>query len=493
MLMLLSILLPVAAGLLLFRVDPSGERKRQYWVMAGACLTAVLALLAVTEPGGGDTITLLTLSHRLDLTLALRVDGLSALFGGMVALLWPVACLYGLEYMSREKRQNRFFALYLAAFGATLGVAFSANFLTMYLFYELLTLATLPLVMHELDGKARYAGKIYLLYSMSGAALGFIAVVFLVHFGTNAFLFGGSILPGAMDEELLRLVYVLGFFGFGVKAAVFPGHMWLLRASVAPTPVTALLHAVAVVKAGVFAVVRLTWYGFGPSLLADSWAQRVVMAAAIITIVLGSAKALGTHHLKRRLAWSTVSNLSYILLGVTTMTVGGLVAGLAHMVFHAVLKMTLFGCVGAVHYKLHRDDLEGIEGCGALMPVVFGCFTVASLGLMGVPPLAGFSSKWLLAGSLVELADPLAYLGVGALVLSALLTALYLMSVVLMALFPRQNRQIARSIPRRARRDPELRMRAPLILLTISSLVLAVLAKPFTDLIARLVLPNLHI
>ena len=357
----------------------------------------------------------------------------------------------------------------------------------MYLFYELLTLATLPLVMHAMDSKARYAGRVYLTYSMSGAALGFIAMVMMVEHGGLFFQFGGSVVPIPGKEDTLRIAYVLGFFGFGVKAAVFPGHKWLLRASVAPTPVTALLHAVAVVKAGVFAVTRLTWYGFGPDLLRGTWAQYVVMGAAIFTIVYGSSKALRTQHLKRRLAWSTISNLSYVLLGVTTLTTAGLAAGLTHMVFHAVLKITLFFCVGAVHYKLHRDFVPDVEGCGVLMPIVFSCFAVASLGLMGVPPLAGFSSKWMLATAAVGEGSWLGYAGAAALILSALLTALYLMQIVLLAFFPRQNRQLTMRVPKQARRDPGARMTVPLMVLSAVSVGLGLWAGPLVDTIYALI------
>ena len=210
------------------------------------------------------------------------------------------------------------------------------------------------------------------------------------------------------------------------------------------------------------------------------------MAAAIFTIVYGSAKALRTRHLKRRLAWSTVSNLSYILLGVTAMTSGGLAAALLHMVVHAVLKITLFFGVGAVHFKLHRDFVPEIEGCGPVMPAVFGTFTAASLGLMGVPPLAGFSSKWLLASACTGLASPLGYLGACALVASAILTALYLMQIVLLAYFPRQNRAISVRIPRRARQDPGVRMTGPLILLSAVSVAMGLWAGPLSQHIAGL-------
>ena len=482
--MLLTIVLPMLAGGGLALWRPRDRRARQNYVVAFACLTSVCALAAVFTLRGEAPLMVLSLGEKL--TIAFHVDGLSCIFAALVSVLWPLACLYAVEYMSREGAENRFFAFYLISFGVTLGIAFSANVLTMYLFYELLTLATLPLVMHAMDSKARYAGRVYLTYSMCGAALGFIAMVMMIEHGSWFFQFGGSVVVPDGKEQTLRLAYILGFFGFGVKAAVFPGHKWLLRASVAPTPVTALLHAVAVVKAGVFAVARITWYGFGPDLLRGSWCQYLAMGAAMFTIVYASSKALRTKHLKRRLAWSTISNLSYILLGIATLTTAGLVAGMVHLVAHAVLKITLFFCVGAVHYKMHRDFVPDVEGCGVLMPVVFGCFAVASLGLMGVPPLAGFASKWLLATSAVGLGEWAGYLSAAVLIVSALLTALYLMEIVLLAFFPRQNRQLTVAVPKRARRDPSWRMTLPLTVLSAGSVGLGLGAGALEQVIVRL-------
>ena len=482
--MLLAIVLPMLAGGGLALWRPRDRRARQNYVVAFACLTSVCALSAVFTLRGEAPLMVLSLGEKL--TIAFHVDGLSCIFAALVSVLWPLACLYAVEYMSREGAENRFFAFYLISFGVTLGIAFSANVLTMYLFYELLTLATLPLVMHAMDSKARYAGRVYLTYSMCGAALGFIAMVMMIEHGSWFFQFGGSVVVPDGKEQTLRLACILGFFGFGVKAAVFPGHKWLLRASVAPTPVTALLHAVAVVKAGVFAVARITWYGFGPDLLRGSWCQYLAMGAAMFTIVYASSKALRTKHLKRRLAWSTISNLSYILLGIATLTTAGLVAGMVHLVAHAVLKITLFFCVGAVHYKMHRDFVPDVEGCGVLMPVVFGCFAVASLGLMGVPPLAGFASKWLLATSAVGLGEWAGYLSAAVLIVSALLTALYLMEIVLLAFFPRQNRQLTVAVPKRARRDPSWRMTLPLTVLSAGSVGLGLGAGALEQVIVRL-------
>lgn len=468
--MLWAVLLPMVSGGVLAAWRPQSRGARQNFVLLSACLTSLCALAAVLTLRGRTPLELLSLGGPL--SIAFQVDGLSCIFAVLVSLLWPLACLYAVEYMSREGSENRFFAFYLVSFGVTLGIAFSANVLTMYLFYELLTLATLPLVMHHMDGKARYAGRIYLTYSMCGAALGFIAMVLMIEHGAVFFQFGGSVAVTPDKENTLRMAYILGFFGFGVKAAVFPGHKWLLRASVAPTPVTALLHAVAVVKAGVFAVARITWYGFGPELLRGSWCQYLAMGAALFTIVYASSKALRTKHLKRRLAWSTISNLSYILLGIAALTTAGLAAGMVHLVVHAVLKITLFFCVGAIHYKMHRDFVPDVEGCGVLMPVVFSSFAVASLGLMGVPPLAGFASKWLLATAAVDLGEWIGYLAAAVLIISALLTALYLMEIVLLAFFPRQNRQLTVRVPKQARRDPNFRMTVPLTVLSVGSVAI---------------------
>jgi len=211
MLMLCAILFPILAGLGLAAWRPHGRIARQNYVLASACITAALALWAVFTLRDGPLFTLLTMGDHL--SIAFRVDGLSCLFAALVSVLWPLACLYAVEYMSREGHENRFFIFYLASFGVTLGIAFSANALTMYLFYELLTLATLPLVMHAMDSKVRYAGRVYLTYSMCGAALGFLAMVMLLEHGGTVFLLGGSLVCPAGKENTLRAAYVLGFFG----------------------------------------------------------------------------------------------------------------------------------------------------------------------------------------------------------------------------------------------------------------------------------------
>ncbi|MBP3468494.1 MAG: NADH dehydrogenase, partial [Lachnospiraceae bacterium] len=288
-------------------------------------------ILLLNRPS--DTFTMLYFTGNLSVTF--HLDGLACVFAGLVSALWPLATLYSFEYMKHENHEKVFFMFYTMTYGVTLGIAISGNILTMYFFYELLTLVTTPLVLHTLTREAVLASRTYLYYSLGGAAFAFIGMIFVVVYGDSIdFLYGGVLhadsYPGGTN--LLLLIYVLAFMGFGVKAAICPFNSWLPKAGVAPTPVTALLHAVAVVKSGAFAIMRLTYYSFGVDFLRGTWAQYTVMAITMFTIVYGCSMAVKERHFKRRLAYSTISNLSYILFGVTIMTPLGLVGALAHMV-----------------------------------------------------------------------------------------------------------------------------------------------------------------
>lgn len=476
-----SVLLPVLGGAALMLWKPEKRGARQALVLCTVLTASVLALIAAASCLAGKTplapVTLFRFSDKLSLTL--RADGAGSVFAAMVAVLWPVTALYSFEYMRHEGSENRFFGFFTISFGVVMGIAFSANFLTLYFFYELMTLSTLPMVMHGMDGKARFAGKKYLIYSMSGAACAFIGIVFLLGYGeTLTFVYGGVMMTQeAMDNHsLMQLGFVLAFFGFGVKAAVFPFYGWLPDASVAPTPVSALLHAVAVVKSGVFAVLRLIYYGYGADAMRGTVAQWIAMGATIVTIVFGSAMALRMQHLKRRLAFSTVSNLSYILFSLTLMTPAGLAAGMTHMLYHAVIKITLFFCAGAILYKTEREYIDELAGFGRAMPVTMGAFTISSLALMGIPPLGGFVGKWNIGLAAAESGSPLAYAGGAALILSALLTALYMMTVVIKAYFPEKGTVRTHGVS-----DPGWLMKGPLIGLTLGGIVLALCSQGLAD------------
>ena len=477
-LLLLPLLLSVAGALWLWLV-PVGEKHAGKTALLFSLSTSV-ALTALLLSGAEGRLPLFSVGEGLH--LALRVDGLSKVFLALIAVLWPLSTLYADEYMEGEERLCRFFGFYLLSYAVTVGVALSANFITLYFFYELLTLCTLPLVTHTGDRRSMAAGRKYILYSVGGAALSLVGIVlFLSRCGNADFVYGGVAQSG---DGVLLLAYILTFAGFGVKAAVFPFHGWLPSAGVAPTPVTALLHAVAVVKSGVFACIRAAFYAFGPALLLGSWAQRAVLAFSAFTIVYGSAMAYREQHWKRRLAYSTVSNLSYILFGMGLLTAEGLVAALSHMLFHGIMKITLFFCAGTVLCKTGREYVPDCEGLGRRMPLTFAVYTVASLALTGAPLLPGFVSKLNLLTAAGRMDDPFAMAGSIALLLSALLTAAYLLPMCFRAFWPRQGMELRFT---EKDSDPGWRMLLPLALLTLAMLLLGVNASPVMSLLTRLV------
>jgi len=478
---LLPVIFPIIAGACLLPVKFKDRKSRERVVLPIVILNAIFALYAIFGVASPE-VTLFQFGDKL--SLALHIDGLSKVFGTMVSLLWILTTIYAFEYMTHEGHEDRFFAFFTMTFGVVVGIAFAANFLTMYLFYEFLTLVTLPIVMHQFDDKARHAGKMYVLYMMFGASLAFIGFVFIYMYGTTTAFVRGGVLDLTLiagHETTLRAVFVMAFFGFGVKAAVFPFWRWLPKASVAPTPVTALLHAVAVVKSGIFAIIRLTYYSFGTTFLVGTWAQTVMLVFAAITIVFGSTVALRTPHVKRRFAYSTVSNLSYIIFGIAIMTPAGLAAGLLHMVYHAVIKITLFFTAGAILYKTHREYLYEMEGFGRLMPITFATMTITGLGLIGVPPFAGFHSKWALATAAVDSGNSMTYIGIVALILSALLTALYIFQVVIRAYFPR-NKEYPEGYYEHVH-DPNLYMTGTLIILAVVSVIIGFYPEPLIEIL----------
>ena len=433
------ILVPFLGGILIPLIPFKSRTARNIYTEGLILINAVLVAVLLFNPPQG---VLEVIKFTGNLRFAFKVDGMATLFAGMISFLWPLATLYAFEYMTKEEHEDIFFMLYSMTYGVTLGIALAGNLLTLYCFYEMLTLVTVPLVLHTLTREAVLASRKYLYYSLGGAAFAFIGLIFIIMYGNSTnFVFGGVLDMAKIgnNTDALLLVYVMAFMGFGVKAAVCPFNSWLPDAGVAPTPVTALLHAVAVVKSGAFAIIRITYYSFGTDFLRGTWAQSVVMAVTIFTIVYGCSRAVKETHLKRRLAYSTISNLSYILFGVTIMTPAGLIGALTHMLFHAFMKIASFFCAGAVIHQTEKEYVHELNGLGRRMPVVFSVFLISALALMGVPGLAGFISKWNLAAAAVESNSVLAYAGVAALLISALLTAIYMMTIVMRAFFPGED------------------------------------------------------
>ena len=291
-LLLLVVVIPFISGILIPLIPWKSRRAMCIFIETAVLINSILVWSVLTNRPQ-ESMTILKFTGNLSVTL--HVDGLASVFAGLVATLWPLATLYSFEYMKHEENERPFFMFYTMTFGVTLGIALSANILSMYFFYELLTLVTTPLVVHTLTREAILASRTYLYYSLGGAAFAFIGMIFVIVYGSSTdFVYGGVLslehYPG--NVNLLLLIYVLAFMGFGVKAAVCPFNSWLPKAGVAPTPVTALLHAVAVVKSGAFAIMRLTYYSFGTDFLRGTWAQYTVMAITIFTIVYGCSMAV---------------------------------------------------------------------------------------------------------------------------------------------------------------------------------------------------------
>jgi formate hydrogenlyase subunit 3/multisubunit Na+/H+ antiporter MnhD subunit len=372
---------------------------REGWTLLAA--VTGLGVVASMVPGVlGGTVYVTELGTFVPgVEFALRADPLGVLFALLASLLWLVTSFYSIGYMRglSEHNQTRYFAAFAGSISAAMGIAFAANLLVLFVFYELLTVATYPLVAHDETAEARAAGRKYLAYTFGGgvAVLAGAILVFWTT-GTTAFTPGGIAALAGADPVVARAAFGLLAAGFGVKAALMPLHSWLPDAMVAPTPVSGLLHAVAVVKSGVFGIARVVLDVYGPDLTAGLGVGIALAAVATLTLVVASVIALRQDNLKRRLAFSTVSQLSYIVLGLAVLDPWSLVGGLLHIPAHAFMKLTLFFCAGAIHVETHTDDISNMAGIGKRMPLTMAAFGVASLGMAGVPLVAGFVSKYFL-------------------------------------------------------------------------------------------------
>lgn len=476
--MIYVILFPMLIGVLVKLIPFKKRAYMELFLESMVILNSIFVWYMILK-GATDTFVLAKFFGGL--SISFRIDGLSMVFAGLVSFLWPLATLYAFEYMTKEENEETFFMFYTITYGVTLGISMSANILTMYFFYELLTLVTVPLVMHTLTREAILASRKYLYYSLGGAAFAFIGMVFIIAYQvTPLFTYGGILDPSAFstNANVFLLVYVFAFMGFGVKAAICPFNSWLPDAGVAPTPVTALLHAVAVVKSGAFATIRLTYYCFGVELIRGTWAQNFLLIVIAFTIVYGCSRAVKETHIKRRLAYSTISNLSYILFGVMIMTPLGLVGALCHLVFHAFMKIASFFCAGAIMHQTEKHYVHELDGLGKSMPATFTIFTVSALALMGVPGLAGFISKWYLATAAVDSGNVVAYVGIGALLVSALLTAIYMMTIVVRAFFPGKDFDYSKVA---VYKDPNWKMIVPLCIFIVFVIYFGVNSRPLVQ------------
>jgi multicomponent Na+:H+ antiporter subunit D len=432
-LVLAAVAIPFVAALLIpvFHRVPN-LRESVTLIAAGALVAAVLGLLEPVLAGARPEALLLAVAPGL--VLAFKVEPLGMLFALVASTLWIANSIYSIGYMrgNGEPRQTSYYVCFAVALGATMGIAFAKNLFTFFLFYEALTLSTYPLVTHKATPEAIRAGRVYLILLLGTSMVLLLpAIVWTWALAGTIDFTPGGILADKASGTVIALL--LGLYAFGIgKAALMPLHAWLPAAMVAPTPVSALLHAVAVVKAGVFAILKVIVYVFGIDVLAATEQAGWLAYAAGITVLLASLIALRQDNLKLRLAYSTVSQLSYVVLAAAVLTPISAIGAAMHIAAHAISKITLFFAAGSIYTAAHKTEISELNGIGRRMPWTMGAFAVAALSMIGVPPTAGFLGKWFMLTGAMQTGQ---WLAVAVIVLSTVLNAAYFLPIVVAAFF----------------------------------------------------------
>jgi multicomponent Na+:H+ antiporter subunit D len=441
---LLAFALPLAGalGIALAGRLSANLRETVTLVTAGGLAITVWSLLPAVMAGGRPGVTVAEFMSGME--IAFRVEPLGMLFAALASGLWIVNSLYSIGYMrgNNEKNQTRFYVMFAVSLAATMGVAFAGNLLTLFLFYEMLTLSTYPLVAHKGDENTVRSARVYLgILLTTSIGLFLPAIIWTYTVAGSGDFTAGGFLAGKIEGPAIGLL--LGLFVFGVgKAAVMPVHRWLPAAMVAPTPVSALLHAVAVVKAGVFTITKIIVYVFGVEFLFAAPSSGWLLYAAAFTIIAASVVALRQQNLKRLLAYSTIAQLSYVVMAAAILKPLAEIGAAIHMVSHAFGKITLFFAAGAIYVAAKKTEIGQLKGLGRRMPITMTAFTIGALSMIGVPPTGGFVSKWyILAGAFQD--DN--YVALATIILSTVLNAAYFLPIVYMAWFMREDEPPAKA------------------------------------------------
>lgn len=463
-----AILLPILAGMLLlfFQGRIKSRTVKCGLILAVMLITsAVVVRLILMED---YELVLWQLTDTLEILV--RMDGLTRLFAGMTVTAWTLGGLFAFEYMKHEENEDRYFGCYLIVLGALIALDHAGNLISLYLFFEMVTLTSFPLVLHTMSHEAVMAGLKYLFYSIAGAFAALFGIFYLYANGAGRFFCAGGYLGSLEgytgDTGMTLLVLMLMLLGFGTKAGMFPMHGWLPTAHpVAPAPASAVLSGI-ITKSGVLAIIRVIFYTAGADYIRETWVQYTWMVLTLITVFMGSMMAFREKVLKKRLAYSTVSQVSYILFGLSVLNVNGAEGALSHFVFHSIVKNCLFLVAGAIIYQTGKKTVQELRGIGKEMPITMWCFTLVSLALVGIPPTSGFVSKWYLAvGSLETGLDVFAWLGPAVLLVSALLTAGYLLPIAIQAFFPGQDYDYEHV----KKKEPGLCMLIPMLIYTVAA------------------------
>jgi len=427
---LLTVLVSATGACLILATGERHRNLRETWTIIAAVIKFVLVVSLVPMVLKGTIVEYTIIELAPGLLLQLKVEPFGMIFALLASTLWIGTSFYSIGYMRglKEHAQTRYFFCFAVCLSATMGIAFSANLITFLIFYEILTIATYPLVMHNETEEAFLGSRKYLVYTLiAGVAILFAIAMIYRMTGTLDFTPGGFLAGHGGSTATLYFLFFLLIAGCGVKAGIMPFHEWLPTAMVAPTPVSALLHAVAVVKAGVFGCLRIILYVFGPELLHDTGLWLILAYVVSFTIIVSAMIALAQDNLKRRLAFSTINNLAIIILGAAMLTKDCITGGMIHLMNHGFMKITLFFVAGAIFVKTRKKNVSELDGLGRQMPLTFVAFTIAALGLAGIPPACGFISKWFLCLGFLE-AKQLFFLGV--LLASAMLDVAFFAPII---------------------------------------------------------------
>lgn len=470
---LLAVLVTLIGALLIIFTGERHRDLREFWTILVSVLKFVLVISMVPSVLGGRIFEYTIISLTPGVSFQFRVDQFGLFFSVLASALWIATSIYSIGYVRglNEHAQTRYFFNFALALSATMGIAFAGNLLTLFIFYEILTVSTYPLVAHKETEDAIMGGRKYLAYTLTAGVVILFAIIFIYTLtGTLDFKPGGFLLGHGSSTTLIFLFAIL-ILGFGVKAALMPMHEWLPTAMIAPTPVSALLHAVAVVKAGVFGCLRIILYVFGPELLhtLDLW--LVVAYFASFTIIVSNLYALAEDNLKRRLAFSTINNLAIIVMGASLLTPSAITGSIFHMGSHGFMKITLFFVAGAVYVKTHKERVSELDGLGRQMPLTMGAFAIGAMGIAGTPPACGFISKWYLAMGSLE-AKEIVFLFV--LLVSALLDVAYFFPIIYNSFFKSPEGAINPHFD-----EAPMRMVVPLVITAIVSLILGIFPNAF--------------
>ncbi len=431
---LIAVIVPIIGAVIIRLLDEDNAKMRHTVALVAVSIVFIAVASMLPAVLAGRPIEVRLFEMLAGLGIVFRIDALGMVFGLVSSSLWVFATIYSIGYMAHEHEQRNYFVFFILSCSAAMGVAFAGSLFTLYIFYEYLAICTYPLVVHAGTPESVRAGIKYISYSLAGGALVLISIFMISDLvGTLDFTPGGILAPASAEHMLMiKAIFVLLIAGFGTKAAIMPLHSWLPGAMVAPTPVSALLHAVAIVKAGVFGISRVFFSLYGRELLVEMNVTLILAVVICFTIVVGSLMAIKQTVLKLRLAYSTIGQLGYITLGLLLLTPAGVTGGLIHIINHAVLKITLFFCAGMIITVTGKKNLDQLNGVGRQMPLTMLAFAVSALGLMGVMPIAGYTTKYyLLTGSLDASLPFFAYVILG----SSLLNAIYYLPIIVNAFF----------------------------------------------------------